>query len=154
MEAANRGAKDAGGPSVGCNIILPKEQKPNPYVDRFVEFRHFFVRKVMLVKYSYAFVCMPGGFGTLDELFEIATLVQTKKVHHFPIILVGKDYWKPLAEFIGGTLLAQHTIDAADTDLLTITDDPDEVVAAIARSYQAHRDRIARAPKPTAVLGE
>ena len=100
MEAANRGAKEAGGRSVGCNIVLPEEQKPNPYLDRWVTFRHFFVRKVMLVKYSYAFVVMPGGIGTLDEFFETLTLIQTKKIESFPVILFVKDYWRPLVEFL------------------------------------------------------
>jgi uncharacterized protein (TIGR00730 family) len=90
MEAANRGAREAGGRSVGCNIVLPEEQEPNPYLDRFVEFRYFFVRKVMLVKYSYAFVCMPGGFGTLDEIFETLTLIQTGKIRDFPVIIMGR----------------------------------------------------------------
>ncbi|MFN6195909.1 MAG: TIGR00730 family Rossman fold protein, partial [Planctomycetota bacterium] len=96
MEAANRGAREAGGLSVGCNITLPHEQKHNPYLDRFVEFRYFFVRKVMLVKYSYAFVVLPGGFGTMDELFEAATLIQTRKIEDFPLVLMGTEYWRPL----------------------------------------------------------
>ena len=100
MEAVNRGAKEAGGRSVGCNIELPKEQQPNPYLDHWVTFRHFYVRKVMLVKYSYAFIALPGGFGTLDETFEIATLVQTGKVKEFPIVLMGRDYWRPLTDFV------------------------------------------------------
>jgi len=131
MEAANRGAREAGGKSIGCNIILPKEQQPNPYVDEWVEFKYFFVRKVMLVKYSYAFVCLPGGFGTLDELWEIATLVQTRKVFHFPIVLMGKDYWAPMMEFVTGTLRAQRTIDDADVGLLTLTDSPEEAAEVI-----------------------
>ena len=104
MEAANRGAREAGGRSIGCNIELPHEQRPNPYLDRFVTFRYFFVRKVMLVKYSVAFVVMPGGFGTLDELFEAATLVQTGKIAAFPIVLMGTAYWAPLLGF-----LREHT---------------------------------------------
>jgi hypothetical protein len=131
MEAANRGAKEVGGSSVGCNIRLPKEQQPNPYVDSFVEFNYFFVRKVMLVKYSYAFVCMPGGFGTLDELWEIATLVQTRKVQNFPIILMGKDYWSPMVEFVEKTLVEAKTIDPADRSLITVTDSPDEAIETI-----------------------
>src|SRR5262249_11369855 len=98
--AANRGARDVGGRSVGCNIELPEEQKPNPYRDRWITFRHFFVRKVMLVKYSYAFVALPGGFGTLDEIFETATLVQTGKIKEFPIVLVVGYFWEPLVEFL------------------------------------------------------
>src|SRR5581483_5005060 len=100
MEAANRGAHEAGGVSVGCNIELPHEQKPNPYLDLFVEFRYFFVRKVMLVKYSTAFVVMPGGFGTMDEIFETATLIQTGKIRGFPVVLMGKEYWAPLVTLI------------------------------------------------------
>ena len=100
MEAANRGAKEAGGRSVGCRILLPYEELPNPYVDRMVTFRYFFVRKVMLVKYSYAFVVLPGGFGTMDELFEAMTLIQTGKIHDFPVILMGKEYWQPIVDLL------------------------------------------------------
>lgn len=132
MEAANRGAKDAGGPSIGCNIKLPMEQKPNPYVDRFIEFRYFFIRKVMLVKYSYAFVALPGGFGTLDEFFEIATLVQTGKVKDFPLILIGRDFWDPLMEFMRERLIKVGTIDQADYDRILVTDDPQEAMERIA----------------------
>lgn len=98
MEAANRGAKEAGGISVGCNIMLPKEQKPNPYLDVMVDFHHFFVRKVLMFKYSYAFVVLPGGVGTIDEMFEALTLIQTKKVSDFPVVLMGTEYWKPVIE--------------------------------------------------------
>ncbi len=131
MEAANRGARDAGGRSVGCNIELPMEQQPNPYLDRFVEFRYFFVRKVMLVKYSYAFVVLPGGFGTLDELFEAATLIQTDKIRDFPVVLMGKDYWSPLMEFITGRLLARGAIGAGDERIITLTDSVDEAARVI-----------------------
>ncbi len=127
MEAANRGAKDVNGRSVGCNIVLPKEQQPNPYLDLFVDFRYFFVRKLMLAKYSYAFVAMPGGFGTLDELFEIATLVQTGKVREFPIVLAGIDYWKPLLEFLKATMVAEKTIDQLDVDRFILSDSPKEI---------------------------
>jgi uncharacterized protein (TIGR00730 family) len=127
MEAANRGAKDVNGRSVGCNIVLPKEQQPNPYLDLFVDFRYFFVRKLMLAKYSYAFVAMPGGFGTLDELFEIATLVQTGKVKEFPIVLAGVDYWKPLLEFLRDTMVAGKTIDQVDVDRFIVSDSPKEI---------------------------
>jgi uncharacterized protein (TIGR00730 family) len=147
MEAANRGAKEAGGASLGCNIKLPKEQAPNPYVDRFVEFRYFFVRKVMLVKYSHAFVCMPGGFGTLDELWEIATLVQTRKVKHFPIILMGVEYWEPLVRFIRERLLPARTIDPEDVDLFTVTDSPDEAASQIQASLDETLTPILRAPR-------
>lgn len=136
MEAANRGARDAAGPSIGCNIQLPMEQKPNPYVDRFVEFRYFFVRKVMLVKYSYAFVVCPGGFGTLDEVFETLTLIQTGKIKDFPVILVGKDYWNPLLTFANASMLAEKCIEPKDLDLLLITDSPEEVVERIADAAQ------------------
>lgn len=132
MEAANRGARDAKGPSLGCNIMLPMEQKPNPYVDQFIEFRYFFVRKVMLVKYSYAFVIMPGGFGTLDELFETITLIQTGKIQDFPVILVGTSYWAPLLEYMKGVMLENRTISPNDLNLFHVTDDPDEVADVIA----------------------
>ncbi|MBX7143607.1 MAG: TIGR00730 family Rossman fold protein [Oligoflexia bacterium] len=131
MEAANRGAQEAGGYSVGANIVLPKEQKPNQYLDRWVEFRYFFVRKVMLVKYSYAFVAFPGGFGTLDEIFETATLIQTGKIKHFPVVLIGKEYWAPLMEFLNNTLLMRGAIDAKDKDIFFVTDDPQEALARI-----------------------
>jgi len=132
MEAVNRGAKEAGGRSVGCNIELPKEQQPNPYLDHWVTFRHFFVRKVMLVKYSYAFIALPGGFGTLDEMFEITTLVQTGKVREFPIVLMGRDYWRPLTDFVRNRLLVEGTIDPGDEQLLMTTDSAEEAVAWIA----------------------
>jgi uncharacterized protein (TIGR00730 family) len=132
MEAANRGAREAGGRSIGCNIELPREQQPNPYLDHFVTFRHFYVRKVMLVKYSYAFIALPGGFGTLDEIFEIATLVQTGKVREFPIVLIGREYWRPLVEFVRNRLLVENTIDPGDEQLLQVTDSVEEGVDLIA----------------------
>src|SRR5437660_446463 len=107
MEAANRGAKDVGGRSIGCNIRLPQEQKPNPYLDKWITFRYFFVRKVMLVKYSYAFIALPGGFGTLDEIFETATLIQTAKIRDFPMVLMGRDFWQPLLDFLLNKLVPQ-----------------------------------------------
>lgn len=131
MEAANRGAKQTGGKSVGCNILLPFEQKPNPYLDVMVTFRYFFVRKVMLIKYSYSYVVLPGGFGTLDELSEALTLIQTKKLHHFPVILVGKEYWNGFFDWIKNTMIEEHTIDSQDLSLFHITDDPEEVRAII-----------------------
>jgi len=131
MEAANRGARDASGPSVGCNIELPQEQHPNPYLDTFVEFRYFFVRKVMLAKYSYAFIAMPGGLGTLDEMFEILTLIQTRKIRPYPVVLMGADYWQPLMTFLRERPLAMATIDAADLDHLFVTDSPAEAAAYI-----------------------
>lgn len=133
MEAANRGAKDVGGRSIGCNIILPHEQKSNPYLDQMVLFKYFFVRKVMLVKYSQAFIILPGGFGTLDEAFEAATLIQTRKITNFPLIFVGTEYWKPLFDFMRHTLVENGTIDQKDVDSLLLTDSLDAVVDALRR---------------------
>jgi uncharacterized protein (TIGR00730 family) len=131
MEAANRGCREGGGLSVGCNIELPHEQGLNPYVDLGVEFRYFFVRKVMFVKYADGFVILPGGFGTMDELFESLTLIQTGKVRHFPVVLVGRDYWSGLLDWIRDTLVAKGAVDVKDMDLLLLTDDPDEAVSLI-----------------------
>jgi uncharacterized protein (TIGR00730 family) len=131
MEAANRGAKDVGGRSIGCNIELPKEQDPNPYLDQWILFNHFYVRKVMLVKYSYAFVAMPGGFGTLDEIFETITLIQTHKIKDFPIVLMPSEFWTPILNAFHETLLARGTIDAVDFGLLHVLDSPDEAVHRI-----------------------
>ncbi|MFY9344057.1 MAG: TIGR00730 family Rossman fold protein [Planctomycetota bacterium] len=155
MEAANRGAREAGGLSVGCNITLPHEQRPNPWLDRFVEFRYFFVRKVMLVKYSYAFVVLPGGFGTMDELFEAATLIQTRKIEDFPLVLMGTGYWAPLLEFLRTSMLAQGTIERADLDRIVVTDDVPTAVAAVLAGARKHLgERIAPAAKPSVLLGE
>ncbi|MEQ1633701.1 MAG: TIGR00730 family Rossman fold protein, partial [Planctomycetota bacterium] len=151
MEAANRGAREAGGLSVGCNIVLPHEQHPNPYIDRFVEFRYFFVRKVMLVKYSYAFVILPGGFGTMDELFEVATLIQTGKVKNFPLVLMGKSYWAPLVEFLRTKMIVERTIDAKDLDRILLTDDVAEAVEYVRTGTAAHLRPV---PKPNVLLGE
>ena len=131
MEAANRGAKDEGGLSIGANIRLPSEQQANPYVDRVIEFEHFFVRKVMLVKYSCAFVVMPGGFGTLDELFETVTLIQTGKMVDFPIVALGREFWEPLIEFFRAKLVAEGTIDAIDIDRIFLTDSVEDAVRFI-----------------------
>jgi len=131
MEAANRGAREVGGPSVGCNIELPREQEPNPYLDRWITFRHFYVRKVMLVKYSYAFVALPGGFGTLDEIFELAVLIQTGKIRDFPLVLMGQDFWHPLMDFIETRLVQEGTVDPADPKRLTVTDSVEEAVTVI-----------------------
>lgn len=128
MEGANRGAREAGGMSLGVNIHLPHEQSINPYVDRSIEFEHFFVRKVMLVKYSCAFVVLPGGFGTLDEVFETLTLVQTGKIAAFPIVAMGTEYWRPLLDFFRNSLVVEETIDPADVDLVYLTDDPADAV--------------------------
>jgi len=134
MEAANRGAKEAGGASVGCNIALPEEQHPNRYLDKWITFQHFYVRKVMLVKYSYAFIALPGGFGTLDEVFEVSTLVQTKKIKEFPVVLIGTTYWQPLLDFLRNTLLAEGTIAEADLATIHLTDSPQEAVEMIRNS--------------------
>lgn len=151
MEGANRGAKEAGGLSIGCNIQLPHEQEPNPYLDRFVDFRYFFVRKVMLVKYSSAFLVLPGGFGTMDELFEALTLVQTGKIDSFPIVLMGTDYWAPLLAFMRDTLGGAGTISLGDLDLLTVTDDPAVAMAAVRRGLEANGVRV---PQPSRILRE
>lgn len=135
MEAANRGAKDVGGRSVGCNIILPMEQHHNPYLDKFVNFRYFFVRKTLLIKYSYAFVIMPGGFGTLDEMFEAMTLIQTKKIKDFPVIIFSKDYHFELMQHIE-RMLASKTISEKDLELFLVTDSVDEAIALIRKSIE------------------
>jgi uncharacterized protein (TIGR00730 family) len=131
MEAANRGAKEVGGRTVGCNIELPQEQRPNAYLDRWITFRHFYVRKVMLVKYSYAFVAMPGGFGTLDEIFETAVLIQTGKIRDFPLVLMGQEFWQPLMDFIASRLIREGVIDPADEKRITVTDSVEEAVTTI-----------------------
>jgi uncharacterized protein (TIGR00730 family) len=154
MEAANRGAREAGGASVGCNIALPREQKPNPYLDRFVEFEHFFIRKVMLVKYSHAFVVLPGGFGTFDEVFEALTLAQTGKIQAFPVVAMGRRYWDPLAGFLRGSLLAEGTIDEGDLALLQITDSVAEAVASMRSGYAVRCAAEGRPPRPLRVLRE
>ena len=133
MEAANRGAKEAGGVSIGCNIVLPHEQKPNPYVDDVVSFNYFFARKVMLVKYSCAFVCMPGGFGTLDEMFEAATLIQCHKIGPFPLILMGTAFWQNLIELMYD-MLREGAISVEDTGFAFVTDSPAQAVEMIVSS--------------------
>ncbi len=137
MEAANRGAFEAAGVSIGCNIELPFEQSPNPYQTRSLKFRYFFVRKTMFVKYSNAFVIFPGGFGTLDELFEALTLIQTRKINNFPVILFGKEYWGGMLDWLGNVMLKNKYIAAQDRDLLHLTDSPAEVVEIIHRSMDA-----------------
>ena len=124
MQAANHGAHDAGGRSVACAIELPNEQATNPYVNRGVDFKHFFVRKVIMVKYSFGFIILPGGFGTMDELFEILTLIQTGKIRDFPVVLMGTDYWSKVIDFISDTMTRYGTISPEDLDLIHITDDP------------------------------
>jgi uncharacterized protein (TIGR00730 family) len=133
MEAANRGAKEAGGLSIGCNITLPQEQKPNPYLDHWLEFRYFFIRKLMLAKYSYGFIATPGGFGTLDEFFEVATLIQTGKMRNFPLVLLGRDYYGRLIDFMSDPLLKAGAIDGDDISRILVTDSPAEAVAFVRR---------------------
>lgn len=131
MEAANKGAAEAGGTSVGLNIRLPFEQKPNPYATIQMEFKYFFIRKVMFIKYAAAYVVMPGGFGTMDELFEVITLVQTRRIRPFPIIMVGTEYWGGLLEWIRSQLLAQSLISPKDMDIIQVLDDPEEIVGTV-----------------------
>lgn len=137
MEAANRGAFEAGGLSIGCNIELPFEQRPNPYQTLSLTFKYFFVRKMMFVKYSLAFVIFPGGFGTLDELFEALTLIQTKKIRNFPIVLFNKKYWGGLLDWLGDAVLPGGKISSHDMDLLHITDSPAEVVEIVRRAQSS-----------------
>lgn len=134
MEAANRGCKEAGGLSIGANIHLPNEQKPNDYIDRFMEFEHFFVRKVIMVKYSSAFVVCPGGFGTLDEIFETLVLMQTDKIDDFPVVALGADFWAPMVEFFQNRMVFEGTITPADIDLMKITDSIDDAMVEILSS--------------------
>lgn len=136
MEAANKGAREAGALSIGCNIELPFEQVPNIYTDITLRFHHFFVRKVMLLKYSSAFILMPGGFGTMDEIFEVATLIQTRKVCNFPVIAMGSEYWKEIYPFLRKTMIAQGTISEGDLDIIKITDDALEAVHIIKSPYE------------------
>lgn len=136
MEAANRGARGAGGLSIGCNIELPHEQGTNGYLDLSINFRYFFVRKTMFMKYAEGFVIFPGGFGTMDELFEALTLIQTGKVRNFPLVLFGSDYWQGLLDWLRATMFASAYISPGDVELLTVTDDPEEAVAVIVKSRQ------------------
>jgi len=154
MEAANRGAREAGGRSVGCAIELPFEASSNPYLDREVTLRYFFVRKVILLKYSYAFIVMPGGVGTMDEMFETVTLIQTKKIRNFPIVLMGKDYWAPLMEFVRH-MADEGTISPEDLDLIYFTDDV-EAAADHIRCHAAQQFGLRRRyiPKSLPILGE
>lgn len=131
MEAGNKGAREGGANSVGLNIVLPLEQEPNPYADLKLDFQYFFVRKVMFVKYAQAYIGMPGGFGTMDEIFEALTLIQTRRIKPFPVILVGKEYWTGLLDWIRTALLTHKYIAPEDLDLVTVLDDPDEVVYTI-----------------------
>jgi uncharacterized protein (TIGR00730 family) len=146
MEAANRGARDVGGMSLGCNIKLPKEQQHNPYLDKWITFNSFAVRKIMLVKYSYAFIACPGGFGTMDEIFETATLIQTGKIDDFPIIMMGKDYWAPLVKFCREQMVRERTIDPVDIDRIMVSDSPEEVVEFV-REHSMTRFGLTYGPK-------
>jgi hypothetical protein len=146
MEAANRGAFEAGGRSVGCNIVLPFEQRPNPYMHKWVTIRYFFVRKVLLLKYSYAFVVLPGGWGTMDEMFETLTLVQTKVIHNFPVVLVGVDYYAPLMDYLL-FMVQQKTISPDDLKLVRLTDDIDEAMDHI-RKYITKNYRVKKRGNP------
>ena len=137
MEAANRGAFEASGASIGCNIELPFEQAPNPYQKRALKFKYFFVRKTMFVKYSNAFVIFPGGFGTLDELFEALTLIQTRKIKNFPVILFGSEFWAGMLDWLENTILKNKYIAANDRNLLYLTDSPAEIVEIVHRSQDA-----------------
>jgi uncharacterized protein (TIGR00730 family) len=154
MEAANRGAKDVGGRSIGCNIELPMEQKPNPYLDKWIDFRYFFVRKVLLLKYSYAFVAFPGGFGTMDEIFETATLVQTGKIRNFPLVLMDREFWDPLLAFMRERLLERGTIDPEDLERLMITDSIDEAMHRITETSVKEFGFSWRKRNPSWMLGE
>ena len=147
MEAANRGCHEAGGLSIGCNIELPHEQSVNPYVDLGVEFRYFFARKVMFVKYADGFAIFPGGFGTLDELFESLTLIQTGKIRHFPVVLVGKEYWVGLLEWLKKEAVARATIDALDLDLMICTDDMAEACSWLTAGSSKRAAEAAKADK-------
>jgi uncharacterized protein (TIGR00730 family) len=133
MEAANRGAVEAGGKSVGLHIHLPSEQTPNKYANVRLDFKYFFIRKVMFVKYAVAYIIMPGGFGTLDELFEALTLIQTERIRPFPVILINSQYWKGLIDWIGDTMLKNSAITESDMDIFRLVDDPEEAVGIIKR---------------------
>ena len=139
MEAANKGAKLGGGRSIGCNIELPFEQGTNPFVDTVVNFRYFFVRKTMFIKYSNAYIIFPGGFGTLDELFEALTLIQTGKINQFPVILFGRHYWAGLVRWLSARALGERKISPGDMDLMLLTDDPQEAADAVIAAFESHR---------------
>jgi uncharacterized protein (TIGR00730 family) len=144
MEAANKGAKLGGAPSIGLNIELPEEQAPNQFQDISLYFRYFFARKVMFVKYAMAFVIMPGGFGTLDEVFESLTLIQTQKIKDFPVILMGTNYWSGLIDWLKESMIKGGKINASDMDLLTCTDSPDEVVRIVTKAWEDTKEDLAR----------
>jgi hypothetical protein len=148
MEAANRGAREAGVPSIGCNIELPFEQGMNAFVDRGVDFRYFFVRKTMFVKYADAFVIFPGGFGTMDELFESLTLIQTRKVTNFPVVLFGSAYWGGLMDWIRETVLCEGKVSSEDLDLLHLTDSPEEAVEHVMTRYRTRHGSLPGSSAP------
>jgi uncharacterized protein (TIGR00730 family) len=148
MEAANRGAKGAGGDSIGLNIELPHEQHPNPYLTRSLDFHYFFARKLMFVRYSRAFVIMPGGFGTLDELFEALTLIQTHRIDHFPVILMGSAFWDPLLEWIDRGLEDNGLISPGDKELLVVADEPHHVCKHVIRASEVQKETAERKPLP------
>jgi uncharacterized protein (TIGR00730 family) len=155
MEAANRGAREGGGYTIGFNIVLPMEQRPNPYLDLMIEFDHFFVHKLMLVKYSQAFIALPGGIGTIVEVFETLTLIQTNKMTDFPVVLMGSDYWQPLLEWLRQKMVAERTIGVEDLGLLRVTDSVEEAVTLITErtiESASRARRVAETPKP--LLGE
>jgi uncharacterized protein (TIGR00730 family) len=159
MEAANRGAKESGGRSIGCNIELPHEQQHNPYLDLWVDFRYFFVRKLMLVKYSYAFIVLPGGFGTMDEIFETLTLIQTGKILNFPLVIMGKEYWQSVLDFIGKEMVSAGTISAHDPERFFVTDSAEEAVSFIVDQVGERfglelREGAPGIPRPRWYLGE
>ena len=143
MEAGNKGAQEGNNCSIGCNIELPSEQGPNPYLDISLDFRYFFVRKTMFVKYAEAFIIFPGGFGSMDELFEALTLIQTKKVSHFPVILYDSKYWKGLIDWIRDTMLTTENIHPEDARLLLVSDDPEEICKIVIDAYEEgyHQER-------------
>jgi len=154
MEAANRGAREAGGRSVGCNILLPQEQDPNPYMDKWMDFQFFFVRKVMLIKYSYGFIVMPGGVGTMDELFQALTLIQTKKVTNFPVVLIGTDYYKDVTELFD-KMCEEKTISKTDKELFLITDSLDDAISHIKiHAVEKFNLNIKKIPKKSKLLFE
>ncbi len=155
MEAANRGAMESGGCSIGCNITLPHEQKPNEYLHFWMEFKYFMIRKFMLAKYSYAFVAMPGGFGTLDELFSVLTLIQTGKMNNYPIVLMGTEYWGELRKLIEETLVREKAIKDTDVSLILYTDSAQEAAAFIESAAKERFSlKLTRLPKAIRLLGE
>jgi len=153
MEAANKGARAGGGRSIGCNIELPFEQRPNPYLDTLIQFRYFLVRKTMFVKYAAAFLIFPGGFGTLDELFEALVLIQTGKLYQFPVILFGEKYWGGLIRWLRARALREQKIGPHDIDLMVMTDDPAEAARVVIAAYEAQTKTTVRRATPARTAG-